>query len=543
MSRIQSSRTLNNRPCERHVMSFKKQSLARAVAAVLVLSAFSGCGGGDSDAPSDASGPSGEPVTGGTGRIIQNAEPRGLDPAVIANSYAVSPVVGNALYGELMIDDPETGEIEYRIAKDFSSEDGGKTFTLTLRDDVNFSDGTPLTANDVKATWEHAKDPATASVDFPQATQLDKITVVDDTTLTVSLVTKTPKFANSILQTGLNWITSTKAIASGSAGMDTNPIGAGPYTLEKFARQDVITLVRNEDYYEAGKPYLDRLEVRTIADPEQRFNTLQSGGADLALEGQAINIWKADQAGLQTNVLDLGGGIMLSLNNTKPPFDDVRARQALAAALDLAQIDDAMSQGKGGVPTSLFAKSSPFYEDLPLITKDPAKAQELLDELAADGKPLSFTLSVFPGAGAVLGSSIQTQLSAFKNVKAEVATIDLATYGKTMATKDYEVITNSITLGAEPEPRLWFSLHGTSGGNFSGVDDAEINAALDAGRDGATEAERKTAYDALQKRLIEIVPMIIHQTGTLAYMANTNVGGAQQYGHGSLLPETLWIQK
>ena len=526
-------------------MILKKQALAAAIAAAAML-ALTACGGADASGASGGgggTGPTGEPVAGGTGRILQANEPRGLDPALIANSWANSPVVGNALYGQLMIDDPKTGEVEYRIAKDFTTKDGGKTFTLTLRDDVDFSDGTPLTANDVKATWEHAKDPSTSSVDFPQATTIDKLTVVDDTTLKVELVTEIPKFANSILQTGLNWIASAESIKGGSEVMDTHPVGAGPYTLEKWARQDVITLVRNENYYDAPRPYLDRLEVRTAVDPEQRFNTLSSNGADVSLESQWLNLDKAKKAGLQVKTLEFGGGSVFSMNNTKAPFDDVRARKAFAAAIDLDLIDDAVNQGTGKVPTTLFGKTSPYYDDIPLITKDAGEAQKLLDELAADGKPLSFTLSVFPGSGAVLGNSIQTQLSTFKNVKVEIKTIDIAEYGKTMATKDYDVITNSITFGAEPEPRLWAGLHGTSGGNFSGVNDPELNAALDKGRTSLDEADRKAAYDEVEKRLVEIVPVIFFSGSALGVMANTDVGGVQQYGLGSVLPETLWIQK
>lgn len=516
-----------------------KTKVAGAIAAVLVLTACSG-GGGTSSAGGE--GPTGDPVTGGTGRILQQNEPRGLDPAVIANSWANSPVVGNALYGQLWIDDPETGEIEYRIAKDFSTKDDGKTYTLTLRDDVNFSDGTPLTAKDVKATWDHAKDPAASSVDFPQATQIAEATVVDDTTLDVELVTQTPKFANSILQTGLNWIASEKSIESGSKGMDANPIGAGPYTLEKWARQDVITLVRNDRYY-GDKPYLDKLEIRTAADPDQRYNTISSGGADVALDSQWLNLDKAKTAGLQVKTLPFGGGSILTMNNTRAPFDDVRARQALAAALDLGQIDDAVNQGKGSVPTTLFDESSPFFNDIPLVKKDTKKAQELLDEIAADGKPLEFTVSVFPGAGSLLANSIQTQLSTLENIKVEVHTIDIAEYGKTMATKDYDVITNSVTFGVEPEPRLWAGLHGSSGGNFSGVDDEQLNAALDKGRLAVEEADRKAAYQEVQNRLVEVTPVIFFSKSALGVIGANTVGGLQQYGMGSVLPETLWIKK
>jgi len=112
-----------------------------------------------------------------------------------------------------------------------------------------------------------------------------------------------------------------------------------------------------------------------------------------------------------------------------------------------------------------------------------------------------------------------------------------------MATKEYDVITNSITFGAEPEPRFWAGLHGTSGGNFSGVNDPQLNAALDKARTSLDMADRKAAYDAVEKRLVEITPVIFFSGSALGVMANTNVGGLQQYGLGSVLPETLWIQK
>lgn len=519
-----------------------RRSLVAAIAASALT--MSACGGsGSSGRTSNAAGPAGEPVSGGTGRILILSEPRSLDPANAGNLWGGAPIVGNALYGQLMIDNPTTGDIEYRIAESFTTDDGGTSFTLKLRDGIAFSDGSPLTADDVKATWDHAKDPATASNDGPQVSSIKTVDVVDPTTVKITLVSPIPTFANSVIQTGLNWVTSAKAIASGPEGMDKNPIGAGPYTLEKFARQDVIELKRNASYYDDGKPYLDALEVRVVQDPEQRFNTMSTGGADLSLEGQALNIDRLKTAGLQTEVLDWGGGSNFAMNTTKAPFDDVRARQAFADAIDLKQIDDALNQGTGTVPTTLFPKSSPFYEDVPLTTKDPTKAQRLLDELAADGKPLSFTLSVFPGTGAALGNSIQTQLSTFKNVEVKIKTIDIAAYGQTMATKDYDMITNSVTFGVEPEPRLWAGLHGSSGGNYTGLADPELDTALDTGLTSTDETARRAAYKTVQERLAETVPMVFWSSSVLGVVASDKVGGVQQYGAGSVLPETLWIAK
>ncbi|MER2221262.1 MAG: ABC transporter substrate-binding protein, partial [Rhodococcus sp. (in: high G+C Gram-positive bacteria)] len=228
------------------------------------------------------------------------------------------------------------------MAENFFSTDGGKTFTLVLRDGLTFSDESPFTAQSVKTAWEHVKDPATASPDIPQARMIESTAVEDDRTLSINLVEPIPSYANAILQTSLNWIASPETLAADQAHKDSNPIGAGPYTLESWSRQDVIRLARNENYYDAPRPYLKRLEIRAIPDAEQRYNTLLTGGADLALEGSWQNVDKARNTGLQSSVVKLGGGTALVLNNTKAPFNDPRARKALATALNLDMLNTAV---------------------------------------------------------------------------------------------------------------------------------------------------------------------------------------------------------
>jgi peptide/nickel transport system substrate-binding protein len=510
-----------------------------AVAAVVATLALSACGSGSSSSSGSAAAATGRPVKGGVGHIIENTEPRSLDPAVLGNSFANAPIIGNGLYGELLIDDPATGKIVYRIAKSLTSTDAGATFTLKLRPDVKFSDGSPFTAAAVKFAWDHDKDPNTAAVDYAQASMIKESTVVDDTTLKITLTEPVPRFANAVLQTGLNWVAKPESLQNKT--IDTKPIGAGPYLLQQWARQDKIVLVRNPNYYGAPAPYLDSLEIRAISDQDQRYNTLQSGAADLAMEGVSSNVAKAGSAGLQTRTLNFGGGIGLVLNTRRPPFNDVRARQAVSDALNLDTINTAAFNGDSTVPTTLFDKSSPFYQDIPLQKNDPAQAQKLFDTLAAEGKPVSFSVSLFPGSGA-LGNSIQTQLSTFKNVTVKITTIDLAQYGTIVGKRQYDVLTSSVAFG-DPEPRLWFGFNSASTADNSGIDDPQLNAALDQGRKATTQAEQVAAYKVVQERLAALTPMIFYTRATLGVMAAKDVGGVTQYGFGSVLPEDLWIRK
>lgn len=521
-------------------MSVKRVTRVAAAlaAAALALSMLSACGG-DSNASteSSASGPTGDPVSGGTLRAIQGTEPRTLDPVVIANSMANEPLLGNALYGELVINDVATGEIQYRIAESLETTDNGTTWLLKLKDGILYSDGTPMTAADVKFNWEHMKDPAVASAYLGDASTIKSIDVVDDHTAQITLVSPNAQFRTLITETALNWIGKPATIQQGQAVIDAHPVGAGPFVLEEWRRQDVIKLVKNDKYYDAPKPYLDSIEIRTIQDIEQRFNTLSSGGADLALESQWKNLDKAKQASLQTFLIPMGGGTGLALNFRRAPFDDVRARRAISQALDLKLIDDAVNGGTGEIPETMFFPESPFFQDIPLQTTDHAAAQQLFDELAAEGNPVKFTITMFSASTQPLAESIQTQLSTFNNVTVEAKTIDPAQYGKTMADRDFDSVTTSLS-----ETRLWRGLYGESGSNFSGINDPELNAALADSRTATSNDQLNADYKVVQERFVDQVPMILYTQLALGVTANDNVGGVVQYGYGSVLADSLWIQ-
>lgn len=512
-------------------------TVAAASCAVLLLGACGGPSAGSSGEPV------GEPVAGGTARVIQITEPRNLDPATMANAWAMNGVLGNALYGTLMTNDAKTGEIEFTMAEDFATSDGGATFELRLRPGLKFSDGSPLDAEAVKFNWDRIKDPKTGSISLPDAAMMASTTVVDATTLKITMVAPIPSYAQAVLASSMNWIASPKALKAGQRAFDANPVGAGPFTLEKWARQDVIELVKNPGYWDAPKPYLDGITLRTATDSTQRINTLISGGADVAIDTSWATIAKARDAGLAVDVMPLNGGQYLTMNTRRAPFGDVRARKAVTAALDLEAMDQAIYNGKGEIPRTLFTDSSPFAADKELRKTDKATAQRLFDELAAEGKPVSFAFTSFPSPESkAAAESVQAQLSAFKNVDVEVAMIDHAEAAAVHAEHDFDMIISS-ALFTDPEPRLFSVFHGDSRSNMSGIDDQELSEALQTARTATEIEQRKAAYQVVQERLIELAPVVFYTRGSVAVALGKNVHGAVQYGLGSLLPEELWMRK
>jgi peptide/nickel transport system substrate-binding protein len=241
--------------------------------------------------------------------------------------------------------------------------------------------------------------------------------------------------------------------------------------------------------------------------------------------------------------MPLSGGIFMALNSRRAPFNDVRARQAVADALDMDALNLAVYNGTGKTADQLFDKSSPFYTDTPLRKPDKAAAQKLFDELAAEGKPVSFAFTAFATSeNRALAEAVQAQLSAFKNVTMQVKVVDLSQSIPLFGTKDFDTVISSAFF-ADPEPRLYTVFAGSSASNMSGVGDPQLDQDLLQGRAATSVDQRKAAYAALQQRLSDLVPVIFMTRAAPSVMTTKNVGGVQQYGLGSLLPEELWIKK
>lgn len=515
-------------------------ALAVALVAGLTLGA---CGGG-SDADDEGQGTqeaAGDPVAGGAATIAIVSEPRGLDPAFLSNVYSRDAMIGNALYGTLLTNDADTTEIRPSMAESLETADGGATFTLTLREGLTFSDGSPLDAEAVKANWDRHKDPAVASQSLGEASQVAATEVTGPTTLSITLTAPNASFAQLVTVSGLNWIAAPAALQLGQAAYDEAPVGAGPFTLTEWSRQDAIRLARNDSYWDAPKPYLDELVLRPIADPDQRLNLVTTGGAQAMMETDVRALARAEEQGVATIVSQtLNGGGNLEFNTRIAPFDDPRAREAVALAVDLDVINASVFGGAGDVPRSLFIEDSPYYVGETVPASDAERAQELFDELADEGKPLSFSLITFPtDQNRLAGESIATQLSAFDNVTVQLENLDFAGAGAAYVQRRFQAI-NSGTVFQTPEPGLWLAFHGTSRSNYSGIDDPELNEALDAARVATTEEERAEAYAVVEERFAELHPTLLWSRQTVALVGNDLTGGVM-YGRGSFLVDGLWL--
>lgn len=371
-------------------MQFLRRCAAVAITAAMLM-VVSACGGSDSD--SNGEGPSGDPVSGGELRLMQWEDPRTLDPASYSAGWSGQGFLGNSLFGTLLTDDPATGDIQPSMLESLESDDGGATFVAKLRAGLKFTDGTPFDAAALKFGWERIKDPAVGGANAAQANLIAATEVVDETTLKVTLVSPIAAFASVVTTSSMNYIGSPTALQAGAEAFNGNPIGAGPFILESWTRGAGMKLVRNDGYWDAPRPYLDRIELVNSSDSQQRFNALSTGLVDVVADQNAALAKRAEDAGFIVHRTAMSGANSLAFNTRLPVFADVRAREAVSKALDVDVINDVVFQGASTRADSLFNEKSPFHTGQPLREHDPERAQALFDELAAEGSPLSFTIT------------------------------------------------------------------------------------------------------------------------------------------------------
>jgi peptide/nickel transport system substrate-binding protein len=472
--------------------------------AVLALAALSNAvvacsSDDDSDTTADADTTEREPEQGGTFTYLTTQDPATLAPDVFPNGGTIgtSNYERLAIYDALLVLEPD-GTFQMRIAESLESSDGGTTWTLVLRPEVKFSDGTSFDAEAVKSNWDRMADPANESAGFPFLTKVASTDVVDALTLSVTLKAPDPLFSSLVAQSPLIYIGSPTAMEEKGAEFASSPVGAGAFTFEEWVKRDHISMKRNPDYY--GTVYLDELIIKyAVTDPQQEYNTVLTGGAD-AMFTPDLNLGtRAEEDGLGVkHSHKTGGGWNLLWNTKKAPFDDVRARQAVAYAFDAEAMNDALFDGAAALSPTVFDEDSPLYSPVKQIEPNAEKAQALFDELAAEGKPVEFSILAPP----VIKNQtdwLQARLSGFENVEVKIDSVAMQAATTAVLAGNWQVSIAGGPRFVDPYPLLHDSMKTGGGANSYGISNPEIDAALeDAATTDDVEA-RTAAYRTVQE--------------------------------------------
>jgi peptide/nickel transport system substrate-binding protein len=490
------------------------------IIAVLLALVFvaAACGGSDDDPNAGGDGddattttgsePAREPVKGG--ELIFGTE---SDVATLAPGEAAQPsdkVITLGIY------DPLTtyvdGKIEPYLAESIEGNEELTQYTIVLREGVQFQDDTPLNADAVVKHFDRLKDPATACPCLTTVANIDTMDMPDGPEgLTVVFNLATPNVAFPDMLAGSSgYIESPTAVAAG-LNLKTDGVGTGPFELEEFVAGERTVLVANPDYWQTDEngiqlPYLDKLTIRPIPDSGQRLSALETGEIDIFQSADSATVQQGIDSGFAAQKISGSSSTILIFNNSKPPFDDVRARQAVAYAVDKDLINDRAYDGVRVPSYSGFALDSAYYNpDAGTPQHDAEKAAALVEELGG----LDFELICIPTPESELITNIIKQLGEEAGMNITLKYEEQGTYVNRMFSKEGEFEAGCFRSSHFIEPdAIRPGLTTDDAGNLAFYSNPEVDKLLDEARQTDDFDIRKEKYDEVQVITGEEVPLI-----------------------------------
>ncbi|MFE6508417.1 ABC transporter substrate-binding protein [Nocardioides sp. NPDC057767] len=321
----------------------------------------------------------GEPVKGGTLRVAEYSEAAVLDPTKTYPTGSTGLNVMASIYDTLMRYDAETAEYEPQLAESLSTEDSS-TWTLTLRDGVKFTDGTPLDADAVVASINRFITNRGLHGQILQA-NLKSMDATDESTVTFTFSAPWPRFP-ALLAAGPGLILAPAAYADEK---QFKPIGAGPFVLETQSPGEKTVVKANENYFD-GRPNLDGIEFLQLGPDQAKLESLEAEEADLIYVSQDKVITQLVDEGVNGNMSGISGTPIMNLNHREgTATSDLRVRQAIQLAFDAKNFLKRTTGQDDLADRGLIAPTSIWDTDVEPVETDVEAAKKLVKEAKADG--------------------------------------------------------------------------------------------------------------------------------------------------------------
>jgi peptide/nickel transport system substrate-binding protein len=267
------------------------------------------------------------------------------------------------------------------------------TYIFKLREGVKFQDGTPFDASVVKWNIDRILDPATKSAVRSQLSAVKSVEVVNPYEVRLNLESPAPSLL-SVLGDRPGFMVSPEAVKKAGEKYGFSPVGTGPFKLTEFVKDDHITLVRWDGYWDKSEKFADKIIINFATDSTVRTQMLRSNHLDIIDEVSPADIplLKRDP-NIRVSQNQSLGFVMLGLKNDHPPFDNRDVRRAFSYAINRKQLVDLVTQGTGKPGRGLLAGGWAFNPELKAYDYNPDEAKALLKKAGVPDH-FSFVITV-----------------------------------------------------------------------------------------------------------------------------------------------------
>lgn len=512
-----------------------------------------------------------QPKEGGTLVFGRGGDTVGLDPAYQTDGN--SAMVGDNIYECLVDHEEESTVLKPGLAGSWTISDDGLAYTFNLHQGVLFHDGTELDADAVVFSlgrmmktpnlkwfgkgYEIPAQPRPPEywVNMDMDNIVDMLEATGKYTVVIRLkVVNAPFLSN--LGMGFASIISPTAFSKNPKEFVRNPVGTGPFKFSKWVKDDKLTLVKNEEYWDKanGGPYLDKVVFRSIPENAVRFLELKTGGvhicqfpnaADIPMAEKDKNLKLASQAGM--NVL------YVSFNFTKKLWQDINLRKAVAHAINRKAMVDNIYQGMGEVakhplPPNIWG----WNKDVPDITYDPELAKEYLAKAGyPEGKGLpEISLWCMPVPrpynpdGLKLGIAMAGDLAKV-GIKAKIVSYDWGTYlhRQKQQPEDMDIFQMGNTGdNGDPDNFLGILFDGLVGPSIrTQWKNEEYHRLMVLGRETLDQAKRVEIYEKGLQIIYDEMPAVAIAHSRVIWPMSNDMMGFKLHPTGSVLLKNVWL--
>ncbi|MDT7796506.1 MAG: peptide/nickel transport system substrate-binding protein, partial [Mycobacterium sp.] len=402
-------------------------------------------------------------------------------------------------------------------------------WTFHLRKGVTFHDGSPFTADDVVYSYRRIIDQQLANVDKFSAVSV--VAAADPGTVRITVKQPTPNLLTNLGGFKGMAIVQRKNVESGQIA--THPVGTGPFAFQGQKSGDSITLKANPAYW-AGAPRVSGVTFRFISEPSTALSALQAGEIDWtdSIPAQRVAQLKDDDS-LTLAVTPSNDYWYFALNEARPPWNDVRVRQAIAYAIDRSAVVQATSYGTAVGNQLAIPKGNPWYTPYDTYRHDIDKAKRLLRDAGAAPKSLDMLVtSEYPET--VTAAQIIADNLAPLGITVNIRTVDFATWLDEQNNGHFDMLMMGWLGNIDPDD-FYYAQHHTHGtSNAQKFSNGEVDRLLDAGRVETNRNARADDYAKAATIIADEVSYIYLYNPSVIQAWTTGLSGYQARRDGAV---------
>jgi peptide/nickel transport system substrate-binding protein len=517
-----------------------RTTTALALLTVSALSVLAGCGSGSSPT---SSGASGAPVHGGNLVIARTADSQSMNNTTVFDNESIW--VFEQLFQPLYTVSNDGKSVIPMLATGYTVSANKEAYTFTLRKGVKFSTGQPMTSADVKFSIDQARaaaqgwgyiDTAIKSVDAPTPSTV----VINLKFPWAPLLADLSLFANDIVPANYGGQTETQFY--------THPVGTGPFKWGYWHKGSALKLVRNTNYWQPGKPYLN--SVTWTDTPNDNTRELQIKGGQSQVDEfpawSTVSSLKSTSS-VTMNLFNSTRTDYILFNEKRKPFQDVHVRRAISLAIDRKALVKAVLFGNGTPANSFMPPQVPFYQKATPGLQD--NLTQAKAEMAKSSVPKGFSTTLLVPSGTsddvTIATIMQSELKPL-GIKIAIQQLDPNTVATDYQNLNYDMTFSYWTMDIpDPDELVTFSVDPAAGAKsfYTAYNNPQVVKDAHLAEQTLSTSARQTLYNYIQDHAASDAFMAFLYYSPYAYATTSTVHGFFVTPLGNYHLENVWLSK